>query len=211
MKTSREEILLSALDLFSVRGYSAVSMRDLAASVQIKSASLYNHFASKEEILTAVLAQAKARYLDKRKRIDAPDNADSEVARLYNEMSKEKFLRICEELFLFYVNDPFMSKLRKFLCIEQFANPEMGRLYRKYFFDDIIESQAQAFDSFMRAGKFRQAPPKTVALHFYAPIFVCFTLYDQGLPLQDALSEVKEHALAFSKNYNLYYDERAGF
>lgn len=211
MKTSKEEILIAALQLFSVKGYSAVSMRDLAASVGIKSASLYNHFSSKEDILNTILEEAKIRYFDKRKNIDAPDNQDADVTNKYNHMSKEHFLMICTELFLFYVEDPFMSKLRKFLCIEQFSNSKLSGLYKKYFFDDILDSQTGAFNTFIKSGKFRAADPKIIALHFYAPIFVCFTLYDNGLDKQASLAMVHQHAIEFSKNYNLLYDERIGF
>lgn len=211
MKTSKEEILITALKLFSVKGYSAVSMRDLSSAVGIKSSSLYNHFSSKEDILNTILDEAKHRYFDKRKTIDVPDNTDEAVTEKYNQMTKEKFLQICKELFIFYVEDPFMSSLRRFLCIEQFANKKIGSLYKKYFFDDIIASQSAAFESFVRAKKFKKCDPTILALHFYAPIFVCFTLYDNGLPKEEALKMVEAHAIQYSKDYNLQYDEAKGF
>ena len=48
---TREKIISAAIALFSDRGYSKVSVRDIAKEVGIKAASLYNHFRSKEEIL----------------------------------------------------------------------------------------------------------------------------------------------------------------
>ena len=47
----KSEILHVAAKLFRERGYNAVSMRDIAKELDIKAASLYNHIASKQEIL----------------------------------------------------------------------------------------------------------------------------------------------------------------
>jgi AcrR family transcriptional regulator len=47
----QEEVLQAAAALFSHKGYEAASMRDLADMLQVKAASLYSHYASKEEIL----------------------------------------------------------------------------------------------------------------------------------------------------------------
>jgi len=48
---TKDRIIYAAIVLFSGKGYSKVSMRDIAKNVGIKAASLYNHFKSKEEIL----------------------------------------------------------------------------------------------------------------------------------------------------------------
>ncbi|MFC9833684.1 TetR/AcrR family transcriptional regulator [Rhodococcus sp. NPDC127530] len=47
----RLEIATKAAQVFATSGYHTVGMRDVAAAVGIKGASLYNHFSSKEEIL----------------------------------------------------------------------------------------------------------------------------------------------------------------
>ncbi len=53
--TRRDEIIKQAGLLFSLKGYSAVSMRDIAKAVDIKAASLYNHLSSKQAILEAII------------------------------------------------------------------------------------------------------------------------------------------------------------
>ncbi|MBT8253717.1 MAG: TetR/AcrR family transcriptional regulator, partial [Bacteroidia bacterium] len=42
-ETRKEEIIRIAARLFKEKGYSAVTMRDLAKAMGIKAASLYNH------------------------------------------------------------------------------------------------------------------------------------------------------------------------
>lgn len=53
---ARQRIIDAAIGLFAEHGYAATSMRDLATHLHIKAGSLYTHFASKEEILTAGVA-----------------------------------------------------------------------------------------------------------------------------------------------------------
>jgi AcrR family transcriptional regulator len=53
--TGRQEtIVAAAARIFAERGYAAVGMRDVAEAVGVRGASLYHHFASKEEILYAI-------------------------------------------------------------------------------------------------------------------------------------------------------------
>ena len=52
---TKECILISATILFAQRGYSAVTIRDIARVNGVKPSALYNHFASKEALLEAAL------------------------------------------------------------------------------------------------------------------------------------------------------------
>jgi len=54
-ESRKEEIIRAASILFKEKGYSAVTMRDLATAMGIKAASLYNHIQSKQEILSAII------------------------------------------------------------------------------------------------------------------------------------------------------------
>lgn len=57
MKVSerKSEIINCAAKLFKEKGYSAVTMRDIAQALNIKAASLYNHIKSKQEILVLII------------------------------------------------------------------------------------------------------------------------------------------------------------
>ncbi|MEO9954069.1 TetR/AcrR family transcriptional regulator [Nonlabens sp.] len=53
----KKQILKTAAQLFKERGYSAVTMRDLAAAMDMKAASLYNHISGKQEILATLILE----------------------------------------------------------------------------------------------------------------------------------------------------------
>lgn len=54
---TRERVLDVAEALFAEKGFAATSMRDIAARADLTAASLYNHFAGKEDLYRAVLAR----------------------------------------------------------------------------------------------------------------------------------------------------------
>lgn len=54
-ETRKDEIVKTAAKLFKKKGYSAVTMRDIAQTMGIKAASLYNHIQSKQDILKSII------------------------------------------------------------------------------------------------------------------------------------------------------------
>jgi AcrR family transcriptional regulator len=63
-ETRKEEIIKTAAKLFKEKGYSAVTMRDLATDMGIKAASLYNHIDSKQEILKVIIISIAKEFTD---------------------------------------------------------------------------------------------------------------------------------------------------
>ena len=55
-QTAREEILDAAAELFTTIGYAGTSTRRIADAVGMRQASLYHHFATKDDLLDALLA-----------------------------------------------------------------------------------------------------------------------------------------------------------
>ena len=60
----REQIRGLAAELFFERGYESTSIRELAAALDIKAASLYYHFPDKEQILFEVVGSVLEQLLD---------------------------------------------------------------------------------------------------------------------------------------------------
>ena len=55
--TARDEILDAAAELFTTGGFTTTSTRMIADAVGIRQASLYHHFANKEDLLAALLVE----------------------------------------------------------------------------------------------------------------------------------------------------------
>ncbi|TSD99725.1 TetR/AcrR family transcriptional regulator [Skermania sp. ID1734] len=62
--TPRAEILDAAAELFSEHGYANTSTRRIADAVGMRQASLYHHFATKDDILDALLSETIAEPLE---------------------------------------------------------------------------------------------------------------------------------------------------
>src|SRR5262245_43188470 len=79
--TAREEILDAAAELFTEHGYANTSTRRIADAVGVRQASLYHRFATKDDILDALLAETVAEPL---RLAAALQRTDAEpAARLY--------------------------------------------------------------------------------------------------------------------------------
>ncbi|MFC4125838.1 TetR/AcrR family transcriptional regulator [Nocardia rhizosphaerae] len=79
--TPRAEILDAAAELFTTKGYANTSTRAVADAVGIRQASLYHHFAAKDDILDALLAQTIAGPAELARRM--AEEPDAAVTKLY--------------------------------------------------------------------------------------------------------------------------------
>ncbi|WP_432412741.1 TetR/AcrR family transcriptional regulator [Rasiella sp. SM2506] len=67
--TRKQEIIQIAASLFKEKGYSAVSMRDIAQAMDMKAASLYNHISGKQEILATLIIEVAEQFTAEMNRI----------------------------------------------------------------------------------------------------------------------------------------------
>lgn len=59
-QATRENVLSSALHVFSQRGYAATRLEDIAKSAQVTRGAIYHHFGSKEELYKALVMERSA-------------------------------------------------------------------------------------------------------------------------------------------------------
>lgn len=74
-ETRKDQIIKTAAKLFKEKGYSAVTMRDIATAMGIKAASLYNHISSKQEILKNIIISLAEAFTNGMQEIKSSDIA----------------------------------------------------------------------------------------------------------------------------------------
>lgn len=201
MTSTKEKIIYESLNLFSQKGYEGISMRDIAAAVGIKGASIYNHFKGKEEIFYAIITKMSNRYDMAVASIPVPSGAMEEIVEFYINITSEHLYELSKALLLFFLKDDFASKFRKMLTIERYRNKLAEETFKRYFFDMPIQFQTQLFQSMKEKGVFGRYDSKIMAFHFYAPIYLLMNQYDEEDKLDDLLLLVKNHVYQFSKIY----------
>lgn len=200
--TTKEKILYEALNLFSNYGYEAVTIRQIASAVQIKESSLYNHFENKRDILDTIVRETYQRYEQTLKGLQVPKTGDPNISHLYDSIADEDFETLCINIFLFYLKDDYISKLRRLLTIEQYGDQELGEIFRTTFIENILDNQAKVLQQFIDDGRFIQGDAYTMALHFYAPVFLLLHKYDNR-PQDEAraIEELRRHVRQYNRLY----------
>ncbi|HWR23054.1 MAG TPA: TetR/AcrR family transcriptional regulator [Feifaniaceae bacterium] len=180
---TKQKILYAALDLFSQKGYEAVSVRDIARAVGVKESSLYNHFQNKRDIYRSILDFCAQKGGEIGRSLDLTDEkncyvVDTHIRGLYRNTTPEQFAHMAETLFDYYFMDDLNVKLRKMLTIEQYRDREAEKRYRENAFDAALTYQTELFAALMEEGLFRRTDPYMLALAFYSPIFLLFYKFD---------------------------------
>ncbi|MEA5020841.1 MAG: TetR/AcrR family transcriptional regulator [Gordonibacter sp.] len=196
-ENTKELILEKAFALFAERGYHAVSVRDIAASVGIKDASLYNHFSGKQALFEAILEGAITRlrgYFEPRGvLVFAEDSTDA-----YERLSLGEITELILATFQPFFEDPFIVQLRHLLVMSQFESDVATKAYRLVFVERPLELQRTVFERFMAIGEFVPGDASQMSIEFYGPVFL---LLHAEVPWDEAAPRITAHVVQFTDAY----------
>lgn len=198
MKT-KEKIVYEALNLFSMQGYNAVSVRDISRAVGIKESSLYNHFKNKQDIFDEVVEVCYKKATTFYEAMQIPYTIEDSKIDMYQGISDELLIQITFKVFEYYFCDEYAVKFRRMLIIEQFNNKRIQELYRELYMEDVIHFQSSIFKYLISKGAFRNADPEYIATAFYSPIFLMLNQYDEFN--DEVKQKLKRHVLEFKEAF----------
>ncbi len=126
--SSRKEVIVSkAAALFREKGFKAASMRDLAESVGVEAASLYNHIKSKTELLHELCFGVANRFMHKMDEVESQKIPAIEKVETMIRFHIDEMINHYEEVYVSdrewkHLSDPYLSNFQN-----------QRRMYRKRF------------------------------------------------------------------------------
>jgi AcrR family transcriptional regulator len=106
---TREQILSVSADLFARHGIAGTTMRAIADRCSIKAASVYHHFASKDEIVAAIMGRSSADAAARHEAIRAADLAPRVRVEALVRTTLENFRDFPEAARMFYENPAYVA------------------------------------------------------------------------------------------------------
>ena len=165
MGDTKQKILDVSLDLFSQKGFSAVSIRDICAQVNIKESSVYYHFKNKQAIFDELLHRFEQVATDMMVRLEQSLSVQS------CSMEKPFYQTVCDTFFENYFMDDFCNKIMRLLLIEQFGYSEVQKIYDCWMFEKPLEFQSKVNYTLMEIGIIQKTDSEYLAVKYYAPIY----------------------------------------
>ena len=197
-EATRQKILDKALELFSTRGYDAVSVGEIAEAVGIKAPSLYNHFPSKRAIFDAIVEATAAQYEADTDRIDIHVQNVTQDIPAFTEITADALFEKVRQIFEYSLHDETISRFRRMMTIEQFRSPELAALYSRRYVERVVDYHAGIFRALIAAGEIPAEDPDTLAMLYVAPVLTLVAICDRQ-PEREAecLAALEAHVRLF--------------
>ena len=145
-KASKKELILrKAAAMFREKGFAATSMRDLAETVGIEAASLYNHIRSKNEMLEAICFDVANRFNANMDTIEAGEQKSIKKVEILLRFHIQQMVGNYEEVYVSdrewrHLDEPYLSNFQN-----------QRRIYRKRFAaiieDGISKNEIRKIDA----------------------------------------------------------------
>ena len=114
---TKEQIIETALELFSQNGFLGTSMNDIASQLDLERAKKY----------------------------EMPETEQKKFAEAYIHIPTEKIRKYSIAQFRHWTEENFSAKFRKMLTLEQFRSKEMSDLYQNYLGTGPLEYMTKIF------------------------------------------------------------------
>ena len=192
---TKQDILEASLDLFSVQGFEATSISQIAIAVGIRKASLYIHFESQQAILDALMKDVLDQYAEHSIFAQADWNGEDAP-------TPEATEQIILGQMRYILHDPHICRARKMLAVEQFRNPELAKLQTRQNYTDVLAYFTALVERLIRSDVLAGEDPGIMAAQLCLPISAWISLCDREPERESEVMElVRRHIAQFFRVY----------
>lgn len=191
-RSTKQKISDAALDLFSTQGFEATSVSQIAYEVGISKASVYSHFASKQEILDSLMKENMEQY---------------EWHSIFSENGErdldiDSVIQMIIGQLRYIMHEPRIAKIRKMLTIEQFRNPALAKVQTKQNYTNVMNFFTGIIKFLIKQHKLPDGDAEITAAQLCLPVSVWLNLCDCEPEREDEVTDlIERHVRQFFKIY----------
>ncbi|MDR0879173.1 MAG: TetR/AcrR family transcriptional regulator [Clostridioides sp.] len=177
MIDTKEKILQESLKLFARDGYEGVSVRNIAEAVGVTKGALYKHYSSKQAIFDSIVTRMEELDIQQAEKFDIPKHAFLENPQAYKNLVIRNIKSFTVSQFKYWTEDEFASNFRKMLILEQFRNPKMADLLRKYLTGGVVDYTQDLIKELFDLAGHTEKDSRVLSLEYFAPMHLMMNLY----------------------------------
>lgn len=192
-KGTKEQIMDVAIELFSQKGYDAVPIREIARTVGINEASIYNHYKNKEDIMDSIISSLIAEF-----------NTGTEevpVEALFEKYGPEAYMNIAGRAVMERMKEPHIGKVCRLICIELYHNEKIRAFFKKTFMEPSYVMWEQTFRKMIDLGYIGECDARVLSAEFFDYCvflyFDCFIIRYNEAPyetlIEDMINKLSRH------------------
>jgi AcrR family transcriptional regulator len=155
--TTKERMFLSAIYLFSTKGFSNVGIRELCRSVNVKESAFYNHFAGKDDLLVEIFQ----RFVEISTR---EAFSEEELQTLISTGNIDAYLKESMKEFIVCINNPLYFTILQIINMESYTNPKAYDMVKN---NDYILHTEMILNRMMAGGFLKKLDARAVSISFY--------------------------------------------
>ncbi len=157
--STKDKIFQVSVDLFSKKGFNAVSIREIAREVGIRESSIYNHYKNKEAILNAIVEY----FMDVMSSSGPPEDITTEMLA----QNPEAFLKFGASMYMDQINTPTMNKIWRIISIEMYHNENIRQIFLKNMMEEPLKFWESIFTQLIENKLIKSFDPKILAREYF--------------------------------------------
>lgn len=191
--STKQKIFDISIDLFSQKGFDAVSVREIARGVGIRESSIYNHYKSKDAIMDSIFQYFKKELMKMR----PPEAKNLEKT---DKITPEIFIQRAK-LTLKLFKDPKMEKIFRIISSEQFRDERARKIMLQCLINEPYSFSKKVLEIMLNKGIIVNVDPDIKAVEFQ---YTIFSLFQEYLLLRSNGADTSKNETLIEKHLNYF-------